>query len=422
MVIGQVIELGIDLVLVVSTLLLLGLSGFVWIEVLAALVPVSRQGQQFSLENCKIAILMPAHDEEAGLRETLTHLQAQVNQSDRLRLAEVNIVVVADNCTDATAAIAREFGVTVIERQDKARRGKGYALDYGLQFLEAAPPEVVVLMDADCQVGSGAIEALVDQVLATDRPAQATYLMEKPSQPSVKDGVSAFAFTVKNLVRPLGLSRFGLPCLLMGTGMAFPWRVIRSVNLASGHLVEDMKLSLDLTIAGFAPLYCPSARVLGRLPQQDRAANSQRTRWEHGHLQSILTYVPALLKAFLQKGRIEALPLALELAVPPLSLFVMLCLAASIIAVSWGLFSASWVPATLSSLTIVFLGTAVLLAWARFGQNDLRWQALLGIPMYILWKIPMYFKFLVRPQQDWVRTERDQVVVSIDGAAKGSEN
>lgn len=420
MVAGQFMELGIDLILVMSTLLLLMLSGFVLIEVLAALIPVLAPIQQVSLENRKVAILMPAHNEEVCLRATLTNLQTQVKGSKRLTPANINVVVVADNCTDATAAIARELGATVLERQDETNRGKGYALDYGLRFLEAAPPDVVVLIDADCLVQSGAIEQLVEQSLVTGRPAQATYLMEKPPAPSVKDGVSAFAFTVKNLVRPLGLSRFGLPCLLTGTGMAFPWQVIRSVDLASGHLVEDMKLSLDLTIAGFAPMYCPSARVMGMLPQQEQAATSQRTRWEHGHLQSISTYVPALLKVAIQKARIEALMLALELAVPPLSLFVMLWLAVSVVALTWGVFSASWVAAMLAAIAGGLLGAAILSAWARFGQEDLRLKELLSIPLYILWKIPMYFKFLVRPQQAWVRTERDQVAVG--GTAQESEN
>ena len=71
--------------------------------------------------------------------------------------------------------------------------------------------------------------------------------------------VAEFAFRVKNWVRPLGLRALNLPCQLMGTGMAFPWAVIRSANLASGLAVEDLKLGLDLARAGHPPLFCPSA-------------------------------------------------------------------------------------------------------------------------------------------------------------------
>ncbi|HEU0077392.1 MAG TPA: glycosyltransferase, partial [Longimicrobiaceae bacterium] len=161
------------------------------------------------------------------------------------------------------------------------------------------------------------VDALAAQVVETGMPAQAVYLLERPSRPGPKDLVSALAFMVKNLVRPSGLGRLGLPCLLTGTGMAFPWETIRAAKLASGNIVEDMQLGLDLALAGHAPLFCEQARVTGKLPEQSKAAVSQRTRWEHGHLQTLITQVPRLLTGAMRKRRFGALALALELAVPP---------------------------------------------------------------------------------------------------------
>jgi cellulose synthase/poly-beta-1,6-N-acetylglucosamine synthase-like glycosyltransferase len=83
------------------------------------------------------------------------------------------------------------------------------------------------------------------------------YDMEQWSNPTPKDSISALAFLVKNLVRPSGLKQLGFPSLLTGTGMAFPWSIIRSVSLASGNIVEDMHMSLDLAIAGHPTLFCP---------------------------------------------------------------------------------------------------------------------------------------------------------------------
>src|SRR5437762_2498433 len=76
------------------------------------------------------------------------------------------VLVVADNCTDATAAVAREHGVDVVDRFDETRRGKGFALDFGLRALDeiSSAPPIVVMLDADCMLAPGALDALARQV------------------------------------------------------------------------------------------------------------------------------------------------------------------------------------------------------------------------------------------------------------------
>ncbi|MBE9009366.1 glycosyltransferase family 2 protein [Pseudanabaenaceae cyanobacterium LEGE 13415] len=380
---------------------LLGWSIWTGLETVFALIAdrSNPQGGK-NRETERIAVLIPAHNEEAGLEITLSDIVPQLQSGDRL-------IVVADNCTDATAEIARQQGAIVLEREDLTQRGKGYALDYGLRYLADEPPDVVIVIDADCRIEPAAIATLTQTAIEQNRPVQATYLMQKPAQPSAKDSVSAFAFTMKNLVRPLGLWRLGLPCLLTGTGMAFPWATIQAVNFASGHLVEDMKLSVDLTIAGYPPVYCPAVQVIGTLPQQQSATQSQRTRWEHGHLQSILLYVPALIKAAIKKLSLAAIVLAIELSVPPLSLFVMSWMGVSAIALLWGVFTGFWIAGIFAIVAGTCLIATVLAAWSKFGRKDLPLKELLAIPFYIVWKIPVYLRFLTRPQQAWIRTARD---------------
>src|SRR5208283_3138044 len=161
------------------------------------------------------------------------------------------------------------------------QRGKGFALDHGIRQLDADPPEVVVILDADTLLAEGSLDSVTRLAAALGRPVQAGYVLEAPPQGGVKDQLSAFAFRIKNIVRPLGMARLGLPCLLTGTGMAFPWLLIRSAPLATGNIVEDMKLGLDLAVAGQPPKLCSEARVSGELPSVRRAAVTQRTRWEH---------------------------------------------------------------------------------------------------------------------------------------------
>ena len=353
-------------------------------------------------EGTKVTVLIPAHDEENVICATLKQLSLALRPEDR-------VVVIADNCQDSTVEIARAAGATVIERHNLNLKGKGYALDYGLKFLETDPPDVVIFVDADCYIEANAIEMLVIQATSTGKPVQATYVMETLPNPKYKDLISTFAFKVKNLVRLQGLKRLGVPCLLTGTGMAFPWEAIRSINLASGHITEDMKLGIDLTVAGYEPVFCSQAIVKGYLPSNEQTAKKQRTRWEHGHLQTLLTYVPQmLLEAFRQK-RLRLFFSALDLSVPPLSLLVVIWLGVLGISLLAGTLGFSWVPAIILMMAGCFLFLAIGFAWAKFGRTDIPLHKLLIIPIYVLWKIPIYFKFLIKPQRVWERTNRESI-------------
>ena len=141
------------------------------------------------------------------------------------------ILVVADNCTDDTAAIVQAAGVEVIVRTDPARRGKGYALEFGVRHLSLNPPDVVVIMDADCRLGDNALRRLSDSAMASGRPVQSLYFMLAPENAPSGKGVNLFAWRVKNWLRPLGLKLFGLPTQLFGTGMAFPLSLLLGRDL-----------------------------------------------------------------------------------------------------------------------------------------------------------------------------------------------
>jgi cellulose synthase/poly-beta-1,6-N-acetylglucosamine synthase-like glycosyltransferase len=91
-----------------------------------------------------VVVLVPAHNESSGLLPTLANIQNQLLPNDRL-------LVVADNCSDDTAAVAKAGGAEVVERNDPTKRGKGYALDWGVQHLSSAPPEIIIVVDADWQ-------------------------------------------------------------------------------------------------------------------------------------------------------------------------------------------------------------------------------------------------------------------------------
>lgn len=343
-----------------------------------------------------IAVLMPAHDESLVIAETIHSIMPQLLDGDQL-------LVVADNCEDETAAIAKFLGANVIERSHETKRSKGFALDFGLQHLKKNPPNIVVIIDADCIVSPGSIGKLALACQEYQRPIQALYLMKTQASPSLKERVSQFAWVVKNKVRPLGLKALGMPCQLMGTGMAFLWSDIIQSNLASGHIVEDMKLGVDLTRAHKAPIFLPNALVMSVFPPTTVATNSQRTRWEHGHLSVILSEVPSLLTEAIKSRNGQMLALACDLLIPPLAVLSLLCAACFLLAT----ILASQPALTIATILLFSMFCAVILAWTFFGRDIISFKQLCYAPIYALIKIPLYIKFFVNRQVEWVRSKRD---------------
>jgi cellulose synthase/poly-beta-1,6-N-acetylglucosamine synthase-like glycosyltransferase len=298
--------------------------------------------------------------------------------------------------------------LSVIERSDPLRRGKGYAISFGVKFLEADPPDVVVLVDADCRLSPGAIHILARRAERVGAPVQGEYLLRAPTRASPLARVSALALVVRNQVRPRGLDRLGSPCLLTGSGMAFPWPLLHGAPETEGHLVEDMVLGLELALRGQSPRHCAAVRISSELPEELGAGLRQRRRWEHGQLQVLARYGPRLLAAGLRSRRADLLALALDLMVPPLTLLVGLqgtlvigSLAALVARV------ASPLPLLISLAALLAIATAVSAAWWRFARSTIRAIELLFVPVYLLWKIPLYVGLAIKGRQRvWERTAR----------------
>ena len=348
----------------------------------------------------RVAVMIPAHNEGMNLLPTIADVKRQTLPIDTL-------LVVADNCTDDTAHIASAQGAEVIERHDPARRGKGYALDFGLQHLESRPPKMVVMIDADCRLANNAIQELVKTCVATGRPIQALYLMAAPAEMRNDYRVAEFAWRVKNWLRPSGLSALRLPCQLTGTGMAFPWDVVRGINLASGSIVEDLKLGLDLTANGYPPVFCPSAVVTSEFASSSRAARTQRERWEGGHIGMIVSTVPGLFLRSVADRNWRLLALTLDLAVPPLSLLALLVFGTFSLASLCSLFGSSLTALMISTFDIVLFGLATFVAWLKCGRDLVPVSAALEIPRYLLGKANLYrAKLFKRTDAQWIRTDR----------------
>ncbi len=372
------------------------------IEMLAGLPPGRRKLS--GSPDMRVAVLIPAHNEALGITATLEALYS-------VAPAGLRILVVADNCSDDTASLARTSGAEVIERHSVGERGKGFALAFGRDYLasvaHAPPPEVVIVLDADCRFAPGSIEALVAACAADpQRPAQAVNLISPVLSASPMVQISGFAMVVKNLYRSRGMQRLGGAALLTGTGMAFPWPLLEKAHLATGSIVEDLGLGITLTRAGHSPQLIAGAQVTSD-PAAPDVALVQRTRWEHGFLGTVRTSALPLLASGMASLSPSQLLLGLHLVVPPLALLLMIALTTLMLAGLLMLIGASATPLLLLAVILSVAMAAIFAAWIAGGRRWLSGSALLRAPLYVLWKLPIYLQFFRRRETEWQRTPRE---------------
>jgi cellulose synthase/poly-beta-1,6-N-acetylglucosamine synthase-like glycosyltransferase len=264
-----------------------------------------------------------------------------------------------------------------------------------------------VFLDADCRVRPDTVSLLAAAAIATQRPVQGLNLCDPDPRGPAGQLVSGLAFRFKNLVRTLGLVRLAGLCHLTGTGMALPWSLVQHVEFAGGNVVEDMQLGIDLALAGKPALFLPEARVDSPLPNKASAARTQRTRWEHGHLKTLLRQAPRLAWQAIQCRRLDLAWLALDLAIPPLSLLVMSVTAVAALAAIGLLLGGSKFPLLISAMALGGVTAAVLLGWVAYCRHQVPLRAVFAAPLYAALKLPLYLAFIAKRQQQWVRTERD---------------
>lgn len=375
-----------------------------FVEVAAALPPLQPRnlGESDSSTGSPTVVLIPAYNESSHLVPTLEDVRVQLREQDRL-------IVIADNCDDDTAEIAAAHGAEVLVRYDKVKIGKGYALAWGLSHLQSDPPDFVVFIDADCRVQLDMLSMLRPACRYHRRPVQACFMMRSQDGSPINHSLAEFAWIIKNWVRPLGLRALGFPVQLMGTGMIFSWADINSVSLASGHIVEDLKLGLDLAERGRAARFSPFVVVTSYFPTSEQGTQTQRQRWVHGHLSMIAKTAPRRFLTAIRQFNLEYFVLLLDLIVPPLTLLALMVASVAGLSALAFLLGASPVAATISALNLLAFIIAVVMAWLRFGRDALSVGQIGRLVPLFFEKIRLYSKIASgKTSKEWIRTDRDK--------------
>lgn len=347
-------------------------------------------------------VLVPAHDEALDIERTVRGLRSLEYPAHLYR-----VLVIADNCSDRTAEIARGAGAHVLERHDRARRGKGYALTWGFEASRRdAFADAVVVVDADTTVPAGMLGAFAARLDAGEQALQADYGVRNPGD-SWRTRLMTIALALFHGVRSEGRERCGLSCGLRGNGMCFTHALLARVPHRAHSIVEDLEYGIDLGMAGVRAGYVGDVTVLGAMPATGRDAASQRERWEGGRFAVSRRYALPLLRAAVTRRSLLLADLAVDLLVPPLT-YVVLAAAAGL-ALSALLVARDLAPAGVA-LPWLIAAVALLGYLARGCQRSglgLRAAAALAAaPLYIIWKLVLRRPRMGRRVDQWVRTPR----------------
>lgn len=360
-----------------------------------------------------LAVVVPAHNEELVLGATLASLTLQDYPA-----GYAQIVVVADNCTDGTAAIARSRGAAVLERTSD-ERGKGYALNFAIAHLLAQPitPDAIVIIDADTQAAPDFLRRMSACIAQNKDPRGYGAWQGRYGVLNAGDGWRAAlmtaAFDLVNHVKPLGRDRLGLSAGLKGNGMAFTTPLAAALPWPGGSLTEDLDYGLELARRFHLRVqYVPEARVAAQMPATAAQAASQRKRWEQGRAGLVRERALPLLMESLRRRSLLLFDAAWDLLTPPLAelaalLLAFLALTALGAAMHLLPHPALWLGASLFGLLALIVYVLGGLRVAGAGPDA--YAALLQAPFYAVWKIALLVtgrKPARNTPDEWVRTER----------------
>jgi cellulose synthase/poly-beta-1,6-N-acetylglucosamine synthase-like glycosyltransferase len=347
----------------------------------------------------RFAVLVPAHNEELVIGRLLRSLASLDYAHDRF-----DVCVVADNCDDRTAEIARVLGARVYERFSADDRAKGFALRWLLLQLHDAQRvyDAYVVLDADTVVSADLLSRLDARLESGSQIVQVYYTVLN-ARASAIAGLRFAALAAVHYLRPLGRSALGLSCGLKGNGMCFAAPVLERFAWNWFSLTEDVEFHLALVRAGMRVDFAWETSVQADMPVTLAQARTQNARWEQGRLQLVRSHVPRLLLDSLRQRSLLKLDAAIEQLLPPLSVSVALgalCLGLSL-AVGAQLAAALAGFGLLAQLGYLAAGLAMV--QAPLGA----YVALSSAPVYVAWKLGLYTQALVSARASaWIRTAR----------------
>jgi glycosyltransferase involved in cell wall biosynthesis len=394
--------------LLVAALVLLAIPALLaplylfWLTLFSRRSPPTTQPSGLG-KDLRFDIIVPAHDEAASIAGVVENLLDVDWPKDQFR-----VLVVADNCQDATATKARQAGARVIERNDPQSRGKGYALQLGFGIsLAQRYADAIVVVDADSRASRNLLRAFAAALSGGATVAQAFHGVLHPNQ-NRRNRLMAIAYSAFHKVRSRGRERLALSCGIRGNGWCISRHTLQAVVYEAHGLAEDIEYGLRLGIAGVRVTYVDDAQVLSSMDTDLAGVASQRNRWEQGRSALPGIFARSLLSPFPGRTRALRRDLGVDLLVPPLATIGLSLVLLTLVGVA----ADRALPNSIFPTVFLSLGAvsslALLLhigrAWQLSGTGRRGLLDLAAAPRFALWKLALRF----RPARDtsWVRTHR----------------
>lgn len=334
----------------------------------------------------KTALLVPAHNEENSIQQTLQTLKKCSGKWEGF--------VIADNCTDQTEKFAQREGFEVLKRISP-NRGKHYALGFAFDQLKDRHYDLYLIIDADTLVTSNFVEILQTYIQNGWSAVQGAYLLSNQGS-YTGSRLASIAFTAFNAIRPMGRAAWGLSSGIYGSGIALKKELLEKIPFPTNTVVEDAAYHLKLVEKGIKVAFAVEARLTAEHPLNRKDAASQHKRWEGGRLRLWLDESFTLLKG-VSKGNWLCLEPLLELSTPPLALYSLLL--APLLFTFYSFYA-------IGAFLILILHVGQTLLFRKEFSSD--FKALLGIPLYLvrrLFSVVDIWKGS-RKGVPWIRTKR----------------
>ncbi|MEX1261860.1 MAG: glycosyltransferase family 2 protein [Balneolaceae bacterium] len=353
--------------------------------------------------NRKFAIVVPAHNEEKIIAKTIYSLSGLIYSKKNY-----DVFVIADNCTDNTAKLARSLGVNVLERFNK-KKGKGYALRWAFdKLLEKNEYDAVIVVDADSLISGNYLEVMNYYLENNSRVIQSSDLvLPQPGNWSIES--TRIGFMLYNYVKPLGRKVLNFNMGLRGNGMCFRSDVLKEVPWQAWSLTEDVEYGLILLLKGIRIDFAPEATVLAQMPTEPKNAESQRSRWEIGRYQIIHKYTLKFFFQAVKKRSASFFDVFVDLITPPfVNMMLLVVVLFFTVVLFWFLGFVSLIHFVMWGI-LVAVGVAYLFIGLYVGGADKNlYKSLLHLPLYIYWKMRLYGRVLRKGKEsEWIKTERD---------------
>ena len=362
------------------------------------------------LREIRLAVVVPAHDEDAMIARTVQSLLEAGCASSASRIAEfaaapawsVPVIVVAHNCTDRTAAVAAGAGARVVELNHAKMRGKAVALRCGFEVARAAGANAFLVVDADSVASSNLVAATRTVLERGAAATQCRYELELPSsRPATSlERLRVLAFRGINVLRARGRASLGFSAGVFGNGFAVADETVQRVPFTVNSICEDLEYHVRLVVARQRVAWVEEAYVHAPLAPVRSAQATQEARWEGGRFHVAARATGRLLAAILG-GNWRAFEMLAEAWSLPISRGILALILAACLPVHWlhGFAIAG------AALVVAYVLEAVFL-----GDNPWRdFAALASAPLHILWKLaitPLVLRHS-RGSAEWARTHRE---------------